>query len=152
METTFENADIGDTIWNIQRGFCRVIEFYKLDGKMIHITVQDKDDWVFQVFTDGKENRDDLNRTWFWDEVQIKAPEKRIRMKLVHGKEVPDLSMRIDFGKNYYFPDFTKKELYGSSKWKDRDEDFLLLEEGMCYPFTEAGKQAAILHTKANFS
>lgn len=74
---------------------------------------------------------------------------RKPKTHMVHGVEVPDLRIVPKTGDRFYLADPTKPEFtcdflktatnsYGS-EWTER---------GLCYEYTEEGKQAAILHAK----
>ena len=75
---------------------------------------------------------------------------RKNKMKLIHGVEVPNISFTPKDGEYYYAPAINRLSMYG--------KDYcghgcvitrVLAEHGCCYPDTEEGKQAAILHAKA---
>ena len=146
MTTTFENAKVGDrvydyaqdawtTILEINKGFL-VTEIrsrkhaYYLDGSSVHLARLGE-----QVL--------------FWDKPKVTAPLQPPRTKLINGIEVPNNSFRPSHGEDYYAIDLADKRFYVEFKWRDDEMDFVLYERDLCYPFTEEGKQAAILHAKA---
>jgi len=151
MATTFENAKVGDKVWDFYYGW----------GKVTRIGVSEFGDtmavllWVefnFNKRKAYKPNGADVNanyRTLFWDEIKFEIPAQPLRMKLIHGVEVPDISFRPKHGEDYYALDLTDGAFYVEFKWKDDQMDFTLYERDLCYPITEEGKQAAILHAKA---
>jgi hypothetical protein len=88
METTFENAKVGDKGWSIVDGWGEVI---RIEKKIVSPTVsQVKEMGVsfargMETFSsDGKMHRgrpiEEENRTLFWDEVKIEAPPKPKKM------------------------------------------------------------------------
>lgn len=89
-ETTFENAKVGDRVWNICKGWATVtrIDFITSFKQMLCSAQFDKVNTLTEhFFVDGKEFTSDLNPSWFWDEVKIVAPErpKRLVKKEVVG-------------------------------------------------------------------
>lgn len=82
------------------------------------------------------------NPTWESDTEYRRKPKTHI----VHGVEVPDLRFVPKDGDDYYLvdptaPEFISKE-FGGFRHRMR------AERGLCYEFTEEGKQAATLHAK----
>jgi len=98
----------------------------------------------FRIVCSQKENR-----KLFWDEIKFEIPPQSPRMKLIHGVEVPDIVFKPGLGEDYYAVDFTDKGFYVEYDWGGDELDYTLYERGLCYPFTEEGKKAAILHAKA---
>lgn len=79
--------------------------------------------------------------SWIADALYRRKP----KMKIVHGVWVPDISFVPKYGERHYYadpicPDFCME---------DSASALHLAENGLCYPYTEEGKQAAILHAKA---
>lgn len=73
METTFENAKVGDKVWSIQCGWGRISEI--LPGGY-PITVE-FNPFKCDGFTYcGKFRITDNDQSLFWDEVKIEAPVK----------------------------------------------------------------------------
>ena len=146
MTTTFENARVGDRVYDYaQDAWTTIIEIdkvfliteirsrkhaYYLDGSSVHLARLGE-----QVL--------------FWSKPEVIAPPQPPRTKLINGIEVPNNSFRPNHGEDYYAIDLTDKRFYVEFKWRDDEMDFTLHERDLCYPFTEEGKQAAILHAKA---
>lgn len=76
---------------------------------------------------------------------------RKPKMKLIHGVEVPDISISSPRGFHplYYVPNPLSDELYSEMLYSGDDPDVRLLCIDFVYPRTEEGKQAAILHAKA---
>jgi hypothetical protein len=69
---------------------------------------------------------------------------------MINGVKVPDISIKPYMGESCYIPFPTSKILYGHHVYHTGNEtDSHLSDNNLCYPYTEEGKQAAILHTKA---
>jgi hypothetical protein len=85
----------------------------------------------------------------FWDEVKFKAPTRPVPMKLINGVEVPDISFSPSSGEVCYTPFPIHSDLYMRIQFCSSGVDEHLVAHGLCYPFTEYGKKAAILHAKA---
>ena len=74
---------------------------------------------------------------------------RKPKTKLIHGVEIPDISFTPTPGERYYMPNIQGVHLFSdlsSSSTRYFDE---YSKYGIFYPYTEEGKQAAILHTKA---
>lgn len=71
--------------------------------------------------------------------------------KLIHGVEVPVFEFTPKVGEEYYVADVGTPEFF--EQWHKPSEDSTstqrMIERGLIYPYTEDGKQAAILHSKA---
>ena len=71
--------------------------------------------------------------------------------KLIHGVEIPVFEFTPKVGEKYYVANVGLPEFF--DQWRRQSEDCTftqrMLERGLLYPYTEAGKQAAILHSKA---
>lgn len=75
---------------------------------------------------------------------------RKPKTHLVHGVEVPDLRIKPSRGENYYYPLPTSPSLVRQTIFIHGDDgDKYILRNNLCYEYTEAGKQAAILHAKA---
>ena len=142
MTTTFENAKIGDKVYDYYYDqYGRVIEIGEYS-----ITVQlalNSGKFVYD-----KNGRVSNTRILFWDKPEIIAPEQPPRMKLIHGVEVPDISFKPTIEDRFYYP-VLGYELYKTSTYLSYGVDKFKSEHNLCYPYTEEGKQAAILHAKA---
>ena len=81
------------------------------------------------------------------------APHLEYRRKpkthLVHGVEVPDLRIKPSMGDRYYAPYVSSEDLVIDLKNYDDGVDMHHKRCNLCYEYTEAGRQAAILHAKA---
>jgi hypothetical protein len=83
-------------------------------------------------------------------EAKFEVPIQPLRMKLIHGVEVPDISFKPQPNQDYYYPaphntgGYVCDVYYDCRRWHQ-----YRASKGLCYPFTEEGKQAAILHAKA---
>jgi hypothetical protein len=147
MTTTFENAKAGDKVWSMTKGWGTIAQIEKGFSNPIKV---DFDNESFSFFNiNGTYFDTDLNQTLFWDEIKFEAPPQPPQTKLVHGVEIPDISFNPKNGEDYYAIDLTDKRFYIEFQWRDDEMDFTLCERDLCYPHTEEGKQAAILHAKA---
>lgn len=78
------------------------------------------------------------------------AAEYRRKPKthIVHGVEIPDLRVTPELGGKYYLADPTSTELTELHTYVMRREE-MWFERGLSYQYSEEGKQAAVLHSKA---
>lgn len=74
---------------------------------------------------------------------------RKPKTHLVHGVEVPDLRFEPNDGVSYYSPDPTLAHLYQGIVFSTGQNNDHRKNNNLCYEYTEAGKQAAILHAKA---
>jgi hypothetical protein len=147
--TTFEDAEVGDKIYSVAFGWGEVIrtdgfEHYPLGVRFQNVVI---DTHYFTL--DGCYYKDNPIQSLFWDKVDIKAPKKPIRTKVVNGIEIPDISFKPEHGEQYYIPFPTSTCAYLSSTFYSCEEDYYRRDNNLCYPYTEEGKAAAILHAKA---
>jgi hypothetical protein len=89
------------------------------------------------------------NRTLFWTEIKIEATEQPVRMKLINGVDIPDISFKPNSYIDCYAPLLSYSELYRHVYYLPDATNKRLSTNVVYYPFTEEGKQASILHTKA---
>lgn len=146
--TTFENAKLGDKVWSPVSGWGIIKEFYP--DLSYSLTVEFPDG--IQIYTvNGVINEMVLNRqSLFWDEVEIIAPTQPLRTKLINGVEVPDIGFTPKEWEKYAYPRPDINDLFSTAIYSSNYEvDSVRVKRGLCYPFTEEGKQAAILHAKA---
>lgn len=70
--------------------------------------------------------------------------------KLIHGVEVPDISFQPNPHDKYFHPDPTLNNMYCHTYFFEvSPEDHFRSKHNLCYPNTEEGREAAILHAKA---
>jgi hypothetical protein len=145
MKNIFENAQVGDRVWSIRYGWgtINIIKDRKIYVVFDHLNRP-------RIFTSqGKFYDDDLNPTLFWDEVKIDIPQKPIKMKLIHGVEVPDITFKPTSGEYFYYPSVDCLNLHRFMVWTDDAWCKFLSENNMCYPCNDNGRVAATIHTKA---
>lgn len=72
------------------------------------------------------------------------------KTKLIHGVEVPDISFVPEMDNWYYHPVPDLPRLFAEDMHTIHSDNYTYrVNAGLCYPYTEEGKQAAILHAKA---
>jgi hypothetical protein len=145
MKNTFENAQVGDRVWSIRYGWgtINIIKDHKIYVVFDHLNRP-------RIFTSqGKLYDDDLNPTLFWDEVKFDIPQKPIKMKLIHGVEVPDITFKPTLGERFYHPSVDCMSLYNIMTYNGNKWCQFLSENNMCYPCDDAGSTTAALHAKA---
>jgi hypothetical protein len=147
--TTFENAQVGDKVYSHTFGWGE-IEYIEWET-FFPIEVHFYDSGVSESFTFEGYCYDGLPvQSLFWDEVVIKAPTKPVGVKMINGVKVPDISIKPNVGESCYLPNPTSASLYSHHVYND---DIIannhFSDNGLCYPYTEEGRRAAILHAKA---
>lgn len=102
--------------------------------------------WELWQTTTADQPWSDLTRTPLWNTLSLYR--RKPKMKLIHGVEVPDIGITPEYGDMYYLADVYAVDLFDRPQATGRlDKHWASL--GLCYPYTEDGKQAAILHAKA---
>jgi hypothetical protein len=147
--TTFEKAKVGDKVWDYRYGY-GIVESVESQhfGSITYIFEQGPYKGCSNVLDlAGKD--DEGVRYLFWDEIKFEVPVQPPRMKLIHGVEVPDISFKPSYGECYVFPDVCATCPIGVNTYENYVVDRTRSNRGLCYPDTEEGKQAAILHAKA---
>jgi hypothetical protein len=146
--TTFESAKAGDKVYSTFLGWGE-IESVDLDNSYpIHVRFF-YDNSTTGYTLEGYYYSNIPLQSLFWDEVEIKAPVRLVGVKMINGIEVPNISFKPEHGEQYYVPMPTYPCLYYSSFFYSCEVSHYRRNNNLCYPFTEEGKQAAILHAKA---
>jgi hypothetical protein len=148
--TTFENAKPGDRVWDIRKGWGTIVCNLIDDDYPIEVNFDNESNDTFTL--EGKAFRLDLNPTLFWDELKFVVPEQPPSTKLIHGVKVPDISIdpkTTKLGWRYYYPEPSKAQLFDNEFYGCSVDCMTRLKNNLCYPFTDEGKEAAILHAKA---
>jgi hypothetical protein len=145
--TTFETAKVGDRVFSHTFGWGTIC---KTDNNK-HYPIQVTFDTTDESFTvEGFYRKHVYIQCLFWDECTIKAPTKLPSMKLVHGVKVPDISFHPTNQTDYYYPDTTGDDMFDTTTYYDSySSDRFRSANNLCYPCTEEGKAAAVLHAKA---
>jgi hypothetical protein len=145
MKNTFENAQVEDRVWSIRHGWGVIthISTYKICVKFESLNW----DCIFTIC--GKNDDKDLNPTLFWNEVKIDIPQKPIKMKLIHGVEVPDITFKPTSGEYFYYPSVDCSNLHRFMVYIDDTWCKFLSDNNLCYPCDNNGREAATIHTKA---
>lgn len=96
--------------------------------------------WI--SFTSGSPN-------WLEHIAYRRKPISKPIPRLIHGVEVPDISYTPEDNEYYFYPDPTKPFMYEMEYFhKYAEECGHRLTNKMCYPTTDEGREAAILHAK----
>lgn len=75
---------------------------------------------------------------------------RKPKVKIIHGVEVPDISFVPKDEDKYWLPLPLSINMVDWGVWGAHKEPAQhRSSNGLCYPYTEEGKQAAILHAKA---
>jgi len=145
MTTMFEDVKVGDKVFSIISGWGEV---HSVSDTQIIV----KDEYGMTLNYEkesGTLSNFDGVRCLFFGVPEIIAPDKPVKMKIIHGREVPDISIKPEYEEKYYHPYPYHPYMFGYDRWLDNGTDKHLLDCNMCYPYTEQGKQAAIAHAKA---
>lgn len=147
--TTFENAKIGDKVWSPVYGWGIIMEIFP--NLKYSLTIEFPD--IIQNYSvNGVFHEMALNRqSLFWDEVEIIAPTQPLRTKLINGVEIPVFEFTPQVGEKFYAANVGLPEFFEEGYMSPKGCTYTqrMIERGLIYPFTEEGKQAAILHAKA---
>lgn len=151
MTTTFENAKVGDKVWDYHFGWGEIVDIESICLFPLSVSFLTRAPLTY-TFTGAFQET--LNQTLFWDEIKFKVPTQpiQVKMKMIHGIEVPDISIdpkSTDLGKRYYYPLPSSVILHDNEFYGCSSHCITRLKNRLCYPFTEEGKQAAILHAVA---
>lgn len=86
------------------------------------------------------------NPLWGGDTEYRRKP----KTKLINGVEIPDLQLTPYVGCEFYCANIGLPEFHETGHMGSEDCTFTkrMVERGLIYPYTEEGKQAAILHSK----
>jgi hypothetical protein len=145
--TTFETAKVGDRVFSHTFG-CGVIDEINEDSNYPIVVVFDIGSDTFTL--EGSYRKSNPTQCLFWDKCTIEAPIKPSRMKLIHGVEVSDISFHPTDETDYYYPDTTEADMVSATTYYDKyPADTFRSANNLCYPYTEEGKAAAVLHAKA---
>jgi hypothetical protein len=147
MTTTFETAKVGDRVFSHTFGWGTIYVVDKSNSYPIQVVFGIGND---SFTTEGFYYKDKPIQCLFWNECTIEAPTKPLSKKLVHGVEVPDISFHPTNQTGYYYPYPTGEDLVYFTVYDDvYSVDKFRSANNLCYPNTEEGKAAAILHAKA---
>ncbi|MCI4409003.1 MAG: hypothetical protein JHC26_07915 [Thermofilum sp.] len=144
--TTFENAKIGDRVFSHTFGWGVIDEINEDSSYPIMVSF----DTDYDSFTmEGVYRKGTPIQCLFWDEVKIEAPKKPIKMKLVNGVEVPDITFKPTSGEHFYHPSLDCMHLHKFAVYNDSVWCKFLSDNKLCYPCDNNGRIAAVLHAKA---
>jgi hypothetical protein len=146
--TTFENARVGDQVFSHTFGWGVIAQIK--EGSDYPILVRFFGGTYSSSYTvEGYFYKDSPIQSLFWGETKIKAPVKPVPIKVINGIEIPDISFKPKEGEVCCIPSPIIPELYLRVQYCSSRADEHLFTHGLCYPDTEQGKRAAILHAKA---
>lgn len=143
----FSKAKIGQRVYSVLSGY-GVITKLDFDNEPYVIFV-DFDEYGDNFTVNGFSLVSHKHPTLYWDKPEIIAPPEPIQTKLINGVEVPDISFQPDLNESYHFPAPCYEYLYGHTEYEDYETDRHCANYNLCYPMTNEGKEAAILHAKA---
>jgi hypothetical protein len=144
--TTFEKAKIGDRVYSHTFGWGVIDDIIEDDDYPIHVLFDDNCDYFTMK---GFYYKDKPVQCLFWNECTIEAPIKPKPMKIINGFEIPNISFKPNSGDHCYIPTPTHPYLCMHLYYCFNETNKHLRDNNLCYPYTEEGKQAAILHAKA---
>jgi hypothetical protein len=146
--TTFENAKIGDKVYSTVFGWGEIKSITWCNSYPISVRFSSINGEPRCFTPEGYFYKDAHIQSLFWDEVYIEAPVKPVATKTINGVEIPDISFEPNIEERCYIPAIIP-ELYRGLCFYRSDINDHLSNNGMCYPDTKVGKEAAILHAKA---
>lgn len=108
-ETTFENASVGDKVWDIHYGWGTIKRNKNSDGYPIIVEFNLSSGHANKVYYtyDGKSDVAHVTRALFWDEVKIDPPKKPVRLPQKYDK-IMVRDCDTEFWKPRYFHAFAK--------------------------------------------
>jgi hypothetical protein len=145
----FENAKIGEMVFSPSYGW-GVIERidisseYPIIVSFFNNVDKKTKSFTFAGYADGSNEQ-----SLFLYEVFSNREEELTSMKNINDIEIPDISFTPSRGDFCYLPAPIIPKLYIGARCDDPSDIGHLVGYALCYPFTEEGKQAAILHAKA---
>jgi hypothetical protein len=150
MKTTFQNARIGDKVFSHTFGWGK-IEFVDTSLKYaICVRFINEPSCSIPFTIEGYYYEDMPIQSLFWDEIDIKAPVKPVTTKVINGVEIPDISFKPNEAEACYVASPTRPSLYDQIVYFYPSElNNHLRDSNLCYPYTDEGRQVAILHAKA---
>jgi hypothetical protein len=149
----FENSKIGETVFSPFYGLGKIERIdnsseYPIIVSFFNSVDKKTKSFTFAGYADGSHEQ-----SLFLDEMFAKIKEEEpTPMKNINDIEVPDISFIPSRGDFCYLPAPIIPKLYIGARCDDPSDINHLVGYGLCYPFTEEGKQAAILHAKAMLS
>jgi hypothetical protein len=147
----FSSAKVGDRVWDIHKGWGTIT---CIDNSLYPIYVN-FDDMAFNGSTHkytskGYYREDHINPSLFWDEIKFTIPNKpKTRYKLINGIKILDISFIPQRYDLYWTPYINNCIADVSSTSFNDDIDSTRASIGHCYPYTDKGKAAALLHAEA---
>jgi hypothetical protein len=150
--TTFENAMVGDKVYSPTFGWGEIREISEDSQNVYYIHVYFDNHGFEQYTLDGYFHSTPHTQSLFWDEVFIKAPAKPVKVaatKIVNGVEIPNISYHPKTHHHCNIPAPANPAFYENVRCYNNENIAYMSALGLCYPNTEKGKAAAILHAKA---
>jgi hypothetical protein len=152
MTTTFETAKVGDRVYSPAFGWGEIRYIYTSKKYPLSIKFYDDPDEEYEFTFEGYYFKDVQRQSLFWDEVVIKVPIKPVIIpatKIVNGVEIPNISYRPKTHHHCNIPSPANPAFYENVRCYNNENIAYMSALGLCYPNTEKGKAAAILHAKA---
>jgi hypothetical protein len=148
MTTTFETAKIGDKVYSTTFGWGEIERIGTGNNHPINVRFA-HDNSVSSFTVEGYYRADLPRQSLFWGEVSIEAPPKPVPTRMINGIEIPDISFTPCEGELCCVPSPIIPQMYIRVYFNTAAADEHRILHGLCYPDTEQGKQAAIMHAKA---
>jgi hypothetical protein len=148
----FETAKVGDQVWSFDRGWGVITGIESNQNLPLTVKFDNGSEHTRSYGYDGKLGLDDLHPTLLWDEVTFTIPPKRIvDYKLINGVKVPNISFTPAPNREYYYPSVDKGAAGVLVTFYDVEDnvDTFRSDAGLCYPYSNEGKLAAMAHAKA---
>jgi hypothetical protein len=147
--TTFESAEVGDKVFSLIFGWGEIKSITWCNSYPISVRFSSINGEPRCFTPEGYFYKDAHIQSLFWDEVYIEAPVKLVPTKTINGIEIPNISFKPNPGEYCYSPSPNLPELYIHVYYYPNETSDHLSNNGLCYTYTEEGKQAAIMHAKA---
>jgi hypothetical protein len=150
--TTFEDAKVGDKVYSVAFGWGEVVCTDGFEHYPIGVRFQSAVIDTHYFTLGGCYYTDNPIQSLFWNEVHIKAPVKPVIIpatKVVNGVEIPNISYRPKTHHHCNIPAPANPAFYENVRCYNNENIAYMSALGLCYPNTEKGKAAAILHAKA---
>ena len=104
--------------------------------------------WNLWQYLDLSNKWADMVRNPQWDTGE--KYRRKPTYKLINGHKIPDISFTPEDDEHYTYPDPTQPCMYEVEYFHNYAEECgHRLTNKMCYPTTDEGREAAILHAKA---
>jgi hypothetical protein len=147
----FSNAKVGDRVWSFIHGWGVIIKVGRSSDFPIYVEFSAANGDGYESYSyEGRSLLSDYHPTLFWDEINFTIPNKpKTRYKLINGIKILDISFIPQRYDLYWTPHINNCIADVSSTAFNDDIDSTRASIGHCYPHTDEGKAAALLHAEA---